>query len=59
AVTVEHGIAGLKGALDLRGCFGGDPRLPLLPAGENVRARLKELLEAAQKALAGASRTGS
>lgn len=31
AVTVEHGIAGLKASLDLAGWAGGDPRRPLPP----------------------------
>jgi 4-hydroxy-2-oxoglutarate aldolase len=51
AVTVDHGIAGLKAALDLRGSFGGEPRLPLLPAGEEARRRIASLLREAEQAL--------
>ena len=46
AVTEQHGIAGLKAAMELKGYFGGQPRLPLLPVNEQVRAELKILLEA-------------
>lgn len=38
AVTREHGIGGLKAALDLLHFHGGDPRMPLLPADAEARA---------------------
>jgi 4-hydroxy-2-oxoglutarate aldolase len=44
AVTGTYGIAGLKAAMDLLGYFGGDPRPPLLPATENERTEIKEIL---------------
>ncbi len=34
AVTATYGVPGLKAALDMLGYFGGDPRLPLLPASK-------------------------
>lgn len=47
AVTREHGIGGLKAALDLLGYAGGSPRPPLPLAGEEARkaitSRLKEM----------------
>jgi 4-hydroxy-2-oxoglutarate aldolase len=44
AVTTNHGIGGLKMAMDLAGYFGGDPRLPLKRPGKEVEAELKRLL---------------
>lgn len=40
AVTTEYGIAGLKYAMDLRGYFGGNPRLPLLPLTSEAKERI-------------------
>jgi 4-hydroxy-2-oxoglutarate aldolase len=40
-----HGIAGLKYAQDLRGYYGGPPRLPLLPVDEKGRAEIAALLK--------------
>lgn len=37
AVTAKHGIAGLKGAMDLEGLDGGLPRRPLLPLKQAQR----------------------
>ena len=37
----KYGIAGVKGAMDLLGYFGGDPRNPLLPLTEAEKAELK------------------
>ena len=45
-VTARHGIGGLKFALDQVGFYGGAPRLPLQPAGEEAR---REILEELQK----------
>jgi len=44
AVTVKHGIGGLKKAMDLVGYFGGDPRPPLKRVGPEVEQELKSLL---------------
>jgi 4-hydroxy-2-oxoglutarate aldolase len=45
AVTVRHGIGGLKAALDMAGYQGGFVRAPLQPAGEETRFDLARLLE--------------
>ncbi len=45
AVTVKHGIGGLKAALDLLHFNGGDPREPLPPAGPATRAEIAGLLK--------------
>ncbi len=47
AVTAQFGVSGLKAALDMVGYFGGDPRSPLLPLGENQRNELREILKGA------------
>jgi 4-hydroxy-2-oxoglutarate aldolase len=47
AVTATYGVPGLKAALDMLGCFGGDPRLPLLPASEKERGEIREILKKA------------
>lgn len=44
AVTTRWGIAGLKAALDMIGKFGGNPRPPLLPLGDQEREELREIL---------------
>lgn len=44
AVTAKFGIAGLKGALELVGLAGGDPRLPLLPLTRAERGELERTL---------------
>lgn len=41
----QYGIAGLKYALDRRGYYGGDPRLPLLPVGEPARREIDAMLD--------------
>jgi len=43
-VTTKYGIGGLKMALDLVGCFGGDPRLPLKRPAKEVEEELKGML---------------
>jgi 4-hydroxy-2-oxoglutarate aldolase len=45
AVTARFGVAGLKAALDMVGYFGGDPRPPLLPLGEQEKGELREILK--------------
>lgn len=47
AMTATYGVAGLKAALDMLGYFGGDPRPPLLPAGDKERAAVKDILQTA------------
>ena len=47
AVTAGFGVAGLKAALDMVGYYGGDPRPPLLPLGEDQRNELREILKKA------------
>ncbi|MHB0859417.1 MAG: dihydrodipicolinate synthase family protein [Anaerolineae bacterium] len=47
AVTAQHGVPGLKAALDLIGYRGGDPRPPLLPADAGVRAAIRGIFEEA------------
>lgn len=44
AVTAEHGVPGLKAALDILGYAGGAPRAPLAPASAQVKSRIKSLL---------------
>lgn len=45
AVTTRWGVAGLKAALDMVGYYGGPPRRPILPLGEEARAQLRTMLE--------------
>jgi 4-hydroxy-2-oxoglutarate aldolase len=47
AVTAQFGVAGLKAALDMVGYFGGDPRPPLVPLGEDKKNELREILKRA------------
>jgi len=42
----KGGVAAVKYAMDLNGFVGGDPRLPLLPLGENERDAIAETLVA-------------
>jgi 4-hydroxy-2-oxoglutarate aldolase len=44
ALTERYGIPGLKYAMDLKGYYGGGPRLPLLPLGEQARREITEAL---------------
>jgi 4-hydroxy-2-oxoglutarate aldolase len=43
-IASENGIAGLKYAMDLRGYFGGIPRLPLLPLSEEKKHQIHKLV---------------
>jgi len=45
AVTVRHGIGGLKAALDMLGFFGGEPRPPLPCPTAQARAEIAALLK--------------
>jgi 4-hydroxy-2-oxoglutarate aldolase len=47
AVTSAYGVAGLKAALHFTAQYGGDPRRPLAPLGDDARVRLRSLLAAA------------
>lgn len=44
AVTSGYGVPGLKAALQIVAHYGGNPRRPLLPLGEEARLRLRSLL---------------
>jgi 4-hydroxy-2-oxoglutarate aldolase len=44
AIVSDGGIAGVKFAMDLRGYYGGKPRLPLLPIGEVNRTRIEQIM---------------
>ncbi|HHW18549.1 MAG TPA: dihydrodipicolinate synthase family protein [Firmicutes bacterium] len=44
-VTSKYGVAGLKAALDMVGYFGGLPRRPILPIGEQEKAEIRSALE--------------
>lgn len=48
AVTTKWGVPGLKAALDELGYYGGAPRAPLSPLGENERMKLREILREAE-----------
>lgn len=48
AVTTKWGVPGLKAAMDELGYYGGPPRSPLLPLGENERVKLREILREAE-----------
>ncbi len=41
----RHGVAGLKYAMDLRGMYGGSPRLPLRPLGPSAKSEIAAALE--------------
>lgn len=41
----KFGIAGVKGAMDILGYYGGDPRIPLLPLTQAEKAELKSNME--------------
>jgi 4-hydroxy-2-oxoglutarate aldolase len=43
-IVSENGIAGVKYAMDLRGYYGGVPRLPLLPLSEEKQQQIAALL---------------
>jgi 4-hydroxy-2-oxoglutarate aldolase len=45
AVTSGLGVAGLKAALQLVAEYGGNPRRPLLPLGDEAQLRLRALLQ--------------
>lgn len=53
-IATENGIAGLKCAMDLRGYFGGIPRLPLLPLTEEKKQQIHKLVTEFEAAAVGA-----
>ena len=54
AIVSEGGIAGLKHAMDLRGLYGGLPRLPLLPVTDATKALIAQLVPQFEPAIAHA-----
>jgi 4-hydroxy-2-oxoglutarate aldolase len=49
AVTARWGVAALKAALEFEGLYGGEPRKPLLPLGEQERKELADILAKAKQ----------
>ncbi len=45
AVTIQHGVAGLKAAMSLAGYSGTTPRLPLAPVSPDVEEDLRGMLK--------------
>ncbi len=43
-VTSKYGVAGLKAALEMIGYFGGLPRRPMLPIGDDEKAEIRDAL---------------
>ena len=46
-IVGSYGVPGIKCALDHLGYFGGDPRPPLIPVGQEVRDSIRKILEGA------------
>ncbi len=44
AITATYGVAGLKAAMDMLGFNGGMPRLPMQPAGDEVKQKIRKIL---------------
>jgi len=51
-IALPYGVAGIKAALDLCGCHGGTPRLPLLPASVQAKRQIAAALREANAGLA-------
>ena len=49
AVTTLYGIGGMKAAMEMVGFHGGLPRLPILPATDEVKRRISGMVDAALK----------
>jgi 4-hydroxy-2-oxoglutarate aldolase len=45
SVSGTGGVAAVKYAMDLAGLYGGNPRLPLLPLGEDVKKKIEDYLK--------------
>ena len=41
----QYGVAGVKYAMDVRGYYGGEPRLPLLPMTDEQKAQQRDVLK--------------
>lgn len=51
-IAIPYGVAGIKAALDLCGCHGGPPRLPLLPISARAKKEIAAALHEAHAGLA-------
>ena len=49
AVTTRYGIGGMKAAMEMVGFHGGSPRLPILPATNEAKREISDLVNAALK----------
>jgi 4-hydroxy-2-oxoglutarate aldolase len=47
AVTAGFGVPGLKAAMEMVGMYGGNPRSPMLPLGEEQKTKLRGILQGA------------
>jgi 4-hydroxy-2-oxoglutarate aldolase len=45
SVSGTGGVAAVKYAMDLAGLYGGDPRLPLLPLGDDTKKKISDYLK--------------
>ena len=45
SVSGTGGVAAVKYAMDLAGLFGGSPRLPLLPLGDDTKKKIEDYLK--------------
>lgn len=45
SVSGTGGVAAVKYAMDLAGLYGGNPRLPLLPLGEDTKKKIEDYLK--------------
>jgi 4-hydroxy-2-oxoglutarate aldolase len=45
SVSGTGGVAAVKYAMDLAGLYGGNPRLPLLPLGEDIKKKIEDYLK--------------
>jgi dihydrodipicolinate synthase/N-acetylneuraminate lyase len=43
SIATQHGISGLKYAMDLNGYYGGIPRLPFVPPSEKAKAEIEQV----------------
>lgn len=48
AITATYGVSGLKAAMDILGYYGGPPRLPMLPASDEVKQKVQIILSKAK-----------
>jgi 4-hydroxy-2-oxoglutarate aldolase len=44
-VSGSVGVAAVKYAMDLAGLYGGNPRLPLLPIGDDLKKKISDYLK--------------